>query len=189
MNPLPFYAFTLKSSNGVFREIITDVGVSVPFITPKHTESDKIYRTQSLWDTGATNSAITKETADAIGLLPSGKTDVHHATGITTVNVYLINIYLPNNIVIPNVRVSECANTAGIFGIILGMDIITIGDFSITNVNSLSTFSFRIPSMKTIDYVEEHNISQIPSKAIGKVGRNEPCQCGSGKKYKNCHGQ
>src|SRR6185312_12199515 len=22
----------------------------------------------------------------------------------------------------------------------------------------------------------------------GKVGRNEPCPCGSGKKYKNCHG-
>ena len=23
----------------------------------------------------------------------------------------------------------------------------------------------------------------------GKVGRNEPCPCGSGKKYKHCHGQ
>ena len=22
-----------------------------------------------------------------------------------------------------------------------------------------------------------------------KVGRNQPCPCGSGKKYKNCHGQ
>ncbi|KAF0132887.1 MAG: secA, partial [Methylocystaceae bacterium] len=22
----------------------------------------------------------------------------------------------------------------------------------------------------------------------GKVGRNEPCPCGSGKKYKHCHG-
>ncbi|MCF7833129.1 MAG: SEC-C domain-containing protein, partial [Candidatus Marinimicrobia bacterium] len=22
-----------------------------------------------------------------------------------------------------------------------------------------------------------------------KVGRNDPCPCGSGKKYKNCHGQ
>ncbi|MBO5719958.1 MAG: SEC-C domain-containing protein, partial [Bacteroidales bacterium] len=22
-----------------------------------------------------------------------------------------------------------------------------------------------------------------------KVGRNEPCPCGSGKKYKNCHGK
>jgi preprotein translocase subunit SecA len=25
--------------------------------------------------------------------------------------------------------------------------------------------------------------------AVPKVGRNEPCPCGSGKKYKNCHGK
>ncbi|HKL38741.1 MAG TPA: SEC-C metal-binding domain-containing protein, partial [Bacteroidales bacterium] len=28
-----------------------------------------------------------------------------------------------------------------------------------------------------------------PVKAGPKVGRNEPCPCGSGKKYKNCHGR
>ena len=28
-----------------------------------------------------------------------------------------------------------------------------------------------------------------PIKAEPKVGRNEPCPCGSGKKYKNCHGK
>jgi uncharacterized protein YecA (UPF0149 family) len=25
--------------------------------------------------------------------------------------------------------------------------------------------------------------------AADKVGRNEPCPCGSGKKYKKCHGE
>ena len=28
-----------------------------------------------------------------------------------------------------------------------------------------------------------------PAKAEPKVGRNDPCPCGSGKKYKNCHGK
>ena len=28
-----------------------------------------------------------------------------------------------------------------------------------------------------------------PVKAAPKVGRNDPCPCGSGKKYKNCHGR
>ncbi|MDE5812818.1 MAG: SEC-C domain-containing protein [Muribaculaceae bacterium] len=28
-----------------------------------------------------------------------------------------------------------------------------------------------------------------PMKAQPKVGRNDPCPCGSGKKYKNCHGK
>ncbi|MDE5635920.1 MAG: SEC-C domain-containing protein, partial [Muribaculaceae bacterium] len=28
-----------------------------------------------------------------------------------------------------------------------------------------------------------------PMKAAPKIGRNDPCPCGSGKKYKNCHGR
>ena len=30
---------------------------------------------------------------------------------------------------------------------------------------------------------------QMPVKAAPKIGRNDPCPCGSGKKYKNCHGR
>ena len=31
--------------------------------------------------------------------------------------------------------------------------------------------------------------SNSPIKAEKKIGRNDPCPCGSGKKYKNCHGK
>ena len=31
--------------------------------------------------------------------------------------------------------------------------------------------------------------SNTPVKAEQKIGRNDPCPCGSGKKYKNCHGR
>ena len=27
------------------------------------------------------------------------------------------------------------------------------------------------------------------NQAFANVGRNDPCPCGSGKKYKHCHGQ
>ena len=30
---------------------------------------------------------------------------------------------------------------------------------------------------------------QLVADASGKVGRNDPCPCGSGKKYKQCHGR
>ncbi len=33
------------------------------------------------------------------------------------------------------------------------------------------------------------NTKKIPVKVGPKVGRNDPCPCGSGKKYKNCHGK
>ncbi|HPI70193.1 MAG TPA: SEC-C metal-binding domain-containing protein, partial [Tenuifilaceae bacterium] len=31
--------------------------------------------------------------------------------------------------------------------------------------------------------------SREPVRVEKKVGRNDPCPCGSGKKYKNCHGK
>jgi len=30
---------------------------------------------------------------------------------------------------------------------------------------------------------------QQPIKVEVKIGRNDPCHCGSGKKYKQCHGK
>ena len=37
---------------------------------------------------------------------------------------------------------------------------------------------------------EQHNTGEAaPFVADKKVGRNDPCPCGSGKKYKNCHGR
>ena len=41
--------------------------------------------------------------------------------------------------------------------------------------------------------VEEQNAQQKPKvqpiRVEAKIGRNDPCPCGSGKKYKSCHGQ
>ena len=36
---------------------------------------------------------------------------------------------------------------------------------------------------------EENNKKTEPVRVEKKVGRNDPCPCGSGKKYKNCHGK
>ncbi len=36
---------------------------------------------------------------------------------------------------------------------------------------------------------DENTVKQKPIVKSKKIGRNEPCPCGSGKKYKNCHGK
>jgi preprotein translocase subunit SecA len=33
------------------------------------------------------------------------------------------------------------------------------------------------------------NVVNLDEHSWGKVGRNELCPCGSGKKYKHCHGK
>ncbi|MEO6147873.1 MAG: preprotein translocase subunit SecA, partial [Sulfuriferula sp.] len=39
-----------------------------------------------------------------------------------------------------------------------------------------------------IDHADEH-APAVPVRNDDKVGRNDPCPCGSGKKYKHCHGK
>jgi len=36
--------------------------------------------------------------------------------------------------------------------VLIGMDVITQGDFAITNKDGMTTFSFRTPSLITIDF-------------------------------------
>ena len=40
--------------------------------------------------------------------------------------------------------------------------------------------------------VDDHEVEALEQQTYQrddeKVGRNDPCPCGSGKKYKNCHG-
>lgn len=39
------------------------------------------------------------------------------------------------------------------------------------------------------DYIDPTPVKKEPVKVGPKIGRNDPCPCGSGKKYKNCHGR
>ena len=43
--------------------------------------------------------------------------------------------------------------------------------------------------IQTISGKEDETRKKQPRKVTEKVGRNDPCPCGSGKKYKYCHGQ
>jgi preprotein translocase subunit SecA len=47
-----------------------------------------------------------------------------------------------------------------------------------------------VPQEGGRDYYEpSEQVKQEPVKVGPKIGRNDPCPCGSGKKYKNCHGK
>lgn len=109
---------------------------------------------RGLWDTGASKSSITRRIVDDLNLIPVGNTNISTANGIVSVNTYFVDIGLPNGVTVKNVLVS-CADLGEDIDVLIGMDIIRHGDFSITNTNNKTTFSFRTPSIKEIDYVEE----------------------------------
>ena len=61
---------------------------------------------------------------------------------------------MPNKIRVRGVTVTE-AVLMDDTEMLIGMDIIALGDFSVTNLGRKSCMSFRIQSVKKIDYVEE----------------------------------
>jgi len=184
MNP-DYNAFTIASKNGLLRTLNTDCGISVAF-APGPFDESLIKSYTALWDTGATSTVITKKVATDLGLKPIGKTQVSHADGKSTVNVYAVNVYLPNSVAFSLVKVTEGILSG--FDVLIGMDIISQGDFAISNYNGKTKFSFRMPSVADVDFVADYN-SKVPIVAEHKIGRNAPCTCGSRKKYKHCCGK
>ena len=157
-----------------------------PSNPPKEADRKKFL---AIWDTGATNSVITQKVVQDCGLSPISMVKVHTASGQALSNVYLVSIWLPNKVIIPQIRVTE-GTIGGDAEVLIGMDIINRGDFAVTNKDGKTNFSFRVPSVECIGFVKQKPTSiQSDDQALPKVGRNDPCPCGSGKKYKKCHGQ
>ena len=106
----------------------------------------------SLWDTGATRSVITQEVATKLELLAEGTAKVFHAQGSKHVPKYFVNLGLPNRVQVVGVEVVE-----GILkgcDVLIGMDIINMGDFAVTNQDGVTMLSFQMPSVNHIDFVK-----------------------------------
>lgn len=185
----PTVAFTSKY-DAISLFLINHIFISYPLQpSPNINKPSDAKKYKALWDTGATGSVITRKVVDECGLKPISVAKVHHAQGESTTHVYLISVFLPNNVYFPTLRVTEGV-LPGDVEVLIGMDIITRGDFAISNKDGKTTFSFRMPSLERMDFVEQ---IQSPPKPISlppaRVGRNAPCPCGSGKKYKKCCGR
>jgi len=148
-----FKAFTLKSHNGLLADLKTPCGVSKVFDPLDGNKYPEISQFIGLWDTGATGSVISKAVVEKLKLQPIGMTRVLHANGESLVNVYVINLFLPKQIAFQFVKVTEGILSG--LDLLIGMDIITYGDFAVSNIGGNTTFSFRIPSAKEIDFEVE----------------------------------
>ena len=188
-------SLTVTSNGGRLKELKTDCVVFPPHrpekTTPQQLKNIKGIQCTCLWDTGASSSCISQRLAKDLGLIQAGVANTFTAAGPSQTKTYVVNIGLLNHVQIPMVQVSEAVLNG--FDVLIGMDIITLGDFSITNVGGRTIFSFRVPSTETIDYVQQDNQKEksahTPYIAPKTPGRNDPCPCGSGKKFKNCHGK
>jgi len=182
--PIGHMAFTTRYNARSLR-LVSEVEVFPAFLPSQPPPQGRKY--QALYDTGATHSSISPKIVTDLGLSSVGAQRVGVGGGTLTTTVHLVNIGLPNRVMFPMMRVAQIAVHPD-FDVLIGMDILGVGDFAVTHHNGRTTFSFCCPSRREIDFVAEVNTPPPPATS-NKVSRNSPCPCGSGKKYKRCHGK
>ena len=98
---------------------------------------------KAIWDTGAYGSVISPRVAKELGLMPVGVKPIQTANGTYEAYAYVVDVMLPNKLVIRGVEVSE--TDLKVCDALIGMDIISMGDMKITN-KPTTKFMFRIPA-------------------------------------------
>lgn len=133
-------------------------GISRSLITPVRVESARngqgAVDIKALWDTGASFSLINREAALKLNLRHVSKIILSTPSDKNfSSNVYLINLYLPNQTMFRDLKVAE-----GVLNgcdMLIGMDVITCGDFAVSNFGGKTTFTFRMPSLMKFDFSRE----------------------------------
>jgi predicted aspartyl protease len=171
------YAFTTYC-DGIAGQLISEVDISY--------EGRVLRSVKAQWDTGANRSCISHRARNELNMVGIGFEIASTPSGISKFEKHEIEVILPNGVKIEKLIVME-SEIKGI-DMLIGMDVISKGDFSVSNYEGKTVFTYRIPSQAHTDYVKLIN-SQKPIKKESKPGRNDLCPCGSGKKYKNCHGK
>ena len=162
--PPAYHAFTF-CYQGIALQLITHADIICG--------SDVFHTKQALWDTGASITCISNQVATDLSLVSSGKQTIHTPGGQKIVNTYLVDIGLPNSVVISDVPVCDSAIGDQGLDILIGMDLISRGDFAVTQQNNKTMFSFCFPSRKSIDFVAQIKVQQKVGQSHKKKQRKK----------------
>ena len=147
--PISEFALTIRHD-----EIVDEVylKISVAWAVPNVVGEASAGEAKALWDTGATHSCISERLAHKLGLEAVDYVHVATASGIEYVPTYFTHLFFPNGLEFRNWELMQFKYSGDDSDLKIGMDIITQGDFSITNFGGKTYCSFRIPSKHALDY-------------------------------------
>ena len=108
-----------------------------------------LHTERALWDTGADTTIISSRIVKELNLLPYKAGGISGIGGDTGSNVYLVHVLVPTGDFVTYVEAME--SDFEDIDILIGMDVITFGDFLITNADGKTTFQFRTPSVGGVE--------------------------------------
>ena len=99
----------------------------------------------ALWDTGSTESLISEKIVKMIEPILKNKSKYVTRDIVIECETYAVSLSLSDEITFRDVLMKKADLSDKNVDIIIGMDIISRGDFEIRNYNNLVEFAFRIP--------------------------------------------
>ena len=142
-------SFTVKCANGLLPHLAAPCHVSKAFNPANGVPDYPRIAFDAMWDTGATKSVITQRVVDALGLKPIRSGFTQGAHGMGTSKAYVVNLYLPDKISVSELTVIGTNPGDVWWDVLIGMDLISTGDFSVRRVNGKTEWSFSIPTRQT----------------------------------------
>jgi predicted aspartyl protease len=142
----------IAGSFTVLNQGISNILTNDISIVPSSDDDSKPVIAKALWDTGAMCTVISNDIADKLNLKHVSIEIISTPSGTMKTKMFVVDLILPNNIEVKRVHVlgaypSSC-------DVLIGMDVIGIGDFAVTNFLNQTAFSFRIPSKERIDFAK-----------------------------------
>ena len=162
-------------SEGIALQLANDASIGIAFDPNSQKKLPVLHKFKAIWDTGATGSVITEKVVKEVELQQVGLVNVQTPNGVCQQGTYYVSLWLPGKVAFSELKVT-CGDLGDGVDILIGMDVMNKGDFSVSNFNGITTFSFRVPSKELIDFT-------------GKLKPDSKCICGSGKLFKDCHGK
>lgn len=106
----------------------------------------------ALIDTGANCSCISSKLVNKLNLQPIDIVTISTPSSQAQVNVYVVDIGIDGNCKVLDVRV--CDSNIGSQGLdlLIGTDILCMGDMIINNFNNVTELLFRIPSKGKVSF-------------------------------------
>lgn len=111
----------------------------------------------AVWDTGATRTCVSTVLAEKLGLESRGTSTAITPSGRDVFPSFLVNLELPNGVTVNDLKVVGTQIHKQRLGVLIGMDVITQGDFAVSCKAGRTQFTFRMPSVEDADYTSPSN--------------------------------
>jgi hypothetical protein len=148
MNEQPNYRGFFSLPERKLEQLVSPVGF-IPHLSSDETIVGAPVMLDALWDTGSNVSCISSSAYKRLKLVPFGADEsgiISGVGGTAKTSMTIATIYIFHNLIVEYCPFYVVTFDDKTFDLIIGMDIITMGDFAVCNTGGKTSFSFAIPS-------------------------------------------